>query len=62
MFLTDKPLIQEVAKDTYWIHCMGMQSPMLFVGEKKALLIDTGCGNCDLMSIVRSWGWNGKLL
>ena len=53
MFLTDKPTVQEVAYETYSINCMGMQSPMLFVGTRRALLVDTGCGNCDLRGVVR---------
>ena len=54
MFLTDTPTVQEVAYKTYSINCMGMQSPMLFVGTRRALLVDTGCGNCDLRAMVES--------
>lgn len=54
MFLTDRPTVQEVAYKTYAINCMGMQTPMLFVGTEKALLLDTGCGNSDLRGLVES--------
>ncbi|MCR5006283.1 MAG: MBL fold metallo-hydrolase [Clostridiales bacterium] len=54
MFLTDTPVIHEVAYKTYSINCMGMESPMLFVGTQKALLVDTGCGNADLKALVRT--------
>lgn len=54
MFLTDKPTVLEVGPGAYVLNCFGMATPMLFVGSKRALLIDTGCGNCDLMEVVRS--------
>jgi hydroxyacylglutathione hydrolase len=52
MYLTDKPTIHEIGYKTYAINCFGMQSPTLIVGEKRALLVDTGMGNCDLRGIV----------
>lgn len=48
-----KPVVCEVAKDTYIIDMFGEQSPTLLVGNEKALLIDTACGNYDLAGLVQ---------
>lgn len=48
-----QPIILEVAKDTYMINLMGLQAPSLIVGQDRALLLDTGLGNFDMMEIVR---------
>lgn len=48
-----QPIILEVAPDTYMIDLMGLQFPSLIVGHDRALLLDTGLGNFDMMSIVR---------
>lgn len=48
-----QPIILEVAKDTYMINLMGLQAPSLIVGRDRALLLDTGLGNFDMMEIVR---------
>lgn len=48
-----KPVIVEVAKDTYMINLMGQQAPALIVGSQKAMLIDSGMGNFDMRSIVK---------
>lgn len=51
--MIQKPILIEVAKDTYMINLMGLQAPSLIVGHDRALLLDTGLGNFDMMSIVR---------
>lgn len=51
--MIQQPIILEVAKDTYMINLMGLQSPALMVGADRALLLDTGLGNFDMMSLVR---------
>lgn len=51
--MIEQPVILEVSKDTYMINLMGLQSPALIVGSERALLLDTGLGNFDMMSIVR---------
>ena len=48
-----QPIILEVAKDTYMINLMGLQASSLIVGRDRALLLDTGLGNFDMMEIVR---------
>lgn len=53
--ILEKPVIQEVGYKTYVINCFGMQTPMLFVGEEKALLIDSGCGNYDLKGQIEEF-------
>lgn len=52
MFVTDKPMIHEIGYKTYLIDCFGMGTPILYVGEKKALLVDCGSGNCDMRGIA----------
>lgn len=52
MILSTKPTIHEIGYKTYVINCYGMQSPVLVVGERGALLIDTGGGNYDLKSLI----------
>ncbi|WP_346698338.1 MBL fold metallo-hydrolase [Catenibacillus scindens] len=42
----------EIAKDTYAINEAGMAAMFLVVGEKRALLIDTGVGMTDLRSLI----------
>lgn len=49
-----KPIVAEVALDTYVINLFGLQSPALLVGRDRALLIDTGCGNYDFKALVES--------
>lgn len=48
-----KPIIVEVAKDTYIINLMGLQAPALIVGSQRAMLLDTGMGNFDMLSIIK---------
>ncbi|MCC8044844.1 MAG: MBL fold metallo-hydrolase [Clostridiales bacterium] len=48
-----KPYICEIAPKTYVINEFGLSAMYLLVGEEKALLIDTGCGICDLKQVVR---------
>lgn len=48
-----KPIILEVAHNTYMIDLFGMQTPSLLVGGERALLLDTGFGNWDLKGLVR---------
>ena len=51
--MIQEPILMEVAKDTYMINLMGLQAPSLIVGHDRALLLDTGLGNFDMMSLVR---------
>lgn len=46
------PFICEIAPDTYAINEFGLATMYLLIGEKEALLIDTGCGICDLKQVV----------
>jgi glyoxylase-like metal-dependent hydrolase (beta-lactamase superfamily II) len=46
------PLISEIAKNTYAINEFGLSTMYLLVGEDKALLVDTGCGICNLKEEV----------
>lgn len=48
------PFIFEIAPETYAINEFGLSTMYLLVGQKKALLIDTGCGVCDVKSIIHS--------
>lgn len=48
------PFICEIAPDTYAINEFGLSTMYLAVGKEKALLIDTGCGVCDLQEVVRN--------
>ena len=47
-----KPFVLEIAKNTYAINEFGLVTMYLLVGEESALLIDTGCGACDLKGLV----------
>ena len=47
-----KPFVSEIAKDTYAINEFGLTAMYLIIGEEKALLLDTGCGVCDLKELV----------
>lgn len=47
-----KPFVSEIAKNTYAINEFGLAAMYLLVGEKSALLLDTGCGACDLKSLI----------
>ena len=47
------PFISEIAPDTYAISEFGLATMYLLVGKDRALLIDTGCGICDLKQTVR---------
>ncbi len=47
-----EPFISEIAKDTYAINEFGLAAMYLCVGSERALLIDTGCGVCNLKEIV----------
>ena len=46
------PYICEIAPDTFAINEFGLAAMYLLVGEKEALLIDTGCGICDLKKVI----------
>lgn len=46
------PFISEIAPKTYAINEFGLGTMYLLEGREKALLIDTGCGVCDLKAIV----------
>lgn len=47
------PFVSEIAPDTYAINEFGLAAMYLLVGQKEALLIDTGCGVCDLEQEIR---------
>ena len=47
-----KPIIIEIAPETYFINEFGMNAMYLVVGETRALVIDAGTGFCDLKGIV----------
>jgi glyoxylase-like metal-dependent hydrolase (beta-lactamase superfamily II) len=47
-----RPMIAEIAKDTYFINEFGMDSQYLVVGEKRALVIDTGTGFYDMKELI----------
>ncbi|WP_160643184.1 MULTISPECIES: MBL fold metallo-hydrolase [unclassified Neglectibacter] len=51
MKLTTKPTVTELGYGVYSINCMGMQAPLLIVGTERALLLDTGIGNCNIRTI-----------
>ena len=44
--------VSEIAKDTFAINEYGLAAMYLIVGSEKALLLDTGCGVCDLKGLV----------
>lgn len=46
------PYISEIAKNTYAINEYGLAAMYLLIGEERALLLDTGCGVCDLKAVV----------
>lgn len=48
------PFISEIAKNTYAINEFGLTAMYLLVGDESALLIDTGCGACELKELVKS--------
>ena len=48
------PFICEIAPDTYAINEFGLAAMYLLVGQTRALLIDTGCGVCDLPQVIKS--------
>ena len=47
------PLVTEIAVNTYAINEYGLVTMYLLAGSSRALLIDTGCGFCDLNAVVR---------
>ncbi len=49
-----QPFISEIAPDTYAINEFGLAAMYLCVGSERAVLIDTGCGVCNLKEIVET--------
>lgn len=49
-----RPLVHEIAKDTYLINEFGLVNAYVLVGSERSLLIDAGMGYCDLRAIVES--------
>ena len=47
-----KPFVSEIAPKTYVINEYGLTAMYLCVGSERALLIDTGCGVCELKEVV----------
>lgn len=48
-----EPFISEIAPRTYAINEYGLSAMYLLKGSEKSLLIDTGCGVCDLRSVLK---------
>ena len=46
------PFVSEIAPDTFVINEFGLAAMYLVVGEKRALLVDTGCGVSDVKGLV----------
>jgi hydroxyacylglutathione hydrolase len=49
-----KPVIIEIAPNTYFINEFGMNAMYLIVGQQRALAIDAGTGFCDFKGIIES--------
>ncbi len=49
-----KPIIVEIATNTYFINEFGMNAMYLIVGQNRALAIDAGSGFCDFKGIIES--------
>ena len=49
-----KPIVTEIAAKTYLINEFGLNVMYLLVGQRRALVIDTGSGYCDLKALVES--------
>lgn len=49
-----KPLIAEIAKDTYLVNEFGLNNMYILVGSKRSLVVDTGMGYCDFKELVES--------
>lgn len=49
----NSPVVTEIGIKTYHINEFGLSSIYLLVGKKRALLIDTGAGFCDLKMLIR---------
>lgn len=47
-----RPMVVEIAKDTYFINEFGMDAQYLVIGEKRALAIDTGTGFYDYKALI----------
>jgi glyoxylase-like metal-dependent hydrolase (beta-lactamase superfamily II) len=47
-----RPMVVEIAKDTYFINEFGMDAQYLVAGEKRALVIDTGTGFYDMKELI----------
>jgi len=47
-----RPMVVEIAKDTYFINEFGMDAQYLVGGEKRALVIDTGTGFYDMKELI----------
>ncbi|WP_321347805.1 MBL fold metallo-hydrolase [uncultured Draconibacterium sp.] len=47
-----RPMIVEIAKNTYFINEFGMNAMYVLVGDKSALVIDTGTGFCNFKGII----------
>jgi len=47
-----RPMIVEIAPDTYFINEYGMNAMYLLIGKKSALVLDAGTGFCDFKGII----------
>lgn len=47
-----KPFICEIGQGIYAINEMGLATFYLIEGQKRALVIDTGCGLCDIKEVL----------
>lgn len=49
-----RPIIVEIAYNTYFINEFGMNAMYLLIGQKSALVIDAGTGFCDFKGIIEN--------
>jgi len=47
------PYVSEIAPSTYAINEFGLSTMFLLEGTERAMLIDAGCGICDLEKVIR---------
>lgn len=49
-----RPMIVEIAPNTYFINEFGMNAMYLLVGQERALVLDAGTGFCDFKGIIEN--------
>lgn len=50
----NRPLLAEIATDTYVVNEFGADAIYVIVGKRRALVVDSGSGFCDLKAIIES--------